>query len=292
MTPFIDALRARPLILDGGLGTLLEARGHDVSSELWSARLLRDDPDAVRDAHREFADAGADVLITSSYQLAYGGVIADRDVDGLLRRSVLLAREAGGMFVAASVGPYGACRADGSEYTGRYDCDVDALRAWHRRRLEVLADAGADALAIETIPNLTEVEALAAELERLDRPDLPVWISLSASSDALSGDALAAALELAGAAPGVIAAGVNCCDPASVGPALAAVPAGLARVAYPNSGEQWDAASRTWVGTGGVPTALAGEWIAAGARLVGGCCRTTPAHIAALAAAVGVPKAG
>ncbi len=287
MATFADAVRARPLVLDGGLGTLLEARGHDVSGVLWSAALLRDDPDAVRAAHAEFAAAGAEVLITSSYQLAHGGIVPGDEVDLLLRRSVQLARDAGDCFVAASVGPYGAARADGSEYTGRYDVGAPELGRWHRRRLRVLADAGADALAIETIPCEAEVEALAAELERLDRPDLPVWISLSASSDALQGDAVARAFAIAVSAPGVIAVGVNCCAPEAVAGALAAAPGGIARVAYPNSGELWDATTRRWTGTAGVPTALAGDWIAAGARLVGGCCRTTPAHIAALAASIG-----
>lgn len=292
MTTLAAALDHRPLVLDGGLGTLLEDRGHDVSSDLWSARLLRDEPAAVRAAHAEFVAAGADVLITSSYQLGHGGPIDDREVDTLLRRSVRLARDAGDVVVAASVGPYGAFRADGSEYTGRYDLGAAELRTWHRRRLAVLAESGADALAIETIPNEVEVDALAAELERLARPDLPVWISLSAGSDALAGDALGRALALAAAAPGVVAVGVNCCAPAMVSPALAHAPAGVARVAYPNSGERWDAVARRWVGAGGVPIALAREWIDAGARLVGGCCRTTPAHIAALAAAVGVAAAG
>lgn len=286
MSTFAAALREHPLVLDGGLGTLLEARGHDVSGVLWSAALLRDDPGAVRNAHAEFAAAGAQVLITSSYQLAHGGIIDDDEVDRLLRRSVRLARDAGECFVAASVGPYGAARADGSEYTGAYDIGTAELRAWHRRRLGVLADAGADALAVETIPNIAEVEALAAELERLDRPDLPVWISLSAGSPSLAGRVLADALACAAAAPGVVAVGVNCCAPSRVGEALAAAPGPIARVAYPNSGEVWDATARRWVGTPGVPTGLAGAWIAAGARLVGGCCRTTPAHITALAATV------
>lgn len=287
MVSFREAVRQRPLVLDGGLGTLLEAHGHDVSSVLWSAGLLRDEPDAVRAAHAEFAAAGAEVLITSSYQLAFGGAIDDDEVEQLLRRSIRLAREAGDGFVAASVGPYGAFRADGSEYTGAYDLGVEELRLWHRRRLAVLADAGADVLAIETIPSEAEVEALVAELARLGRADLPVWISLSASSGALAGEALARALALAAEAPGVVAVGVNCCAPASVGTALAQAPEGVARIAYPNSGEQWDAQERRWVGSGGVPTTLAREWIDQGARLVGGCCRTTPAHIQALADTLG-----
>ncbi|MDC7804325.1 homocysteine S-methyltransferase [Sphingomonas sp. BLCC-B65] len=281
-----SALRDRPLVLDGGLGTLLESRGNDLSGRLWSARLLRDDPEEVRAAHAEFVDAGADVLVTSSYQLAYGIGMDDDEVDDLLRRSVALAKGAGDAFVAASVGPFGAVRADGSEYTGAYDVDVETLRTFHRRRLEVLADAGADALAIETIPSRLEVQALAAELGRLGRPDLPVWISLSAASSGFVGADLAAALADAAEVAGVVAVGVNCCPPEAVAPALAAVPSGVAGIAYPNSGERWDAEARTWVGEGGVPTALASAWIAAGARLVGGCCRTTPAHIAALAASL------
>lgn len=289
MAPSVDlrsALRDRPLVLDGGLGTLLESRGNDLSGRLWSARLLRDDPEEVRAAHAEFVDAGADVLVTSSYQLAYGIGMDDDEVDDLLRRSVALAKGAGDAFVAASVGPFGAVRADGSEYTGAYDVDVETLRTFHRRRLEVLADAGADALAIETIPSRLEVQALTAELDRLGRPDLPVWISLSAASSGFVGADLAAALADAAEVAGVVAVGVNCCPPEAVSPALAAVPSGVAGIAYPNSGERWDAEARTWVGEGGVPTALASAWIATGARLVGGCCRTTPAHIAALAASL------
>jgi len=281
------ALRDRPVVLDGGLGTLLEARGNDLGGTMWSARLLRDDPDEVRAAHAEFIDAGADVLVTSSYQLAYGAGLDDAEVDRLLRRSVALARAAGESFVAASVGPFGAVRADGSEYTGAYGVDVDTLRAFHRRRLAVLADAGADALAIETIPSRREVQAVVAELERLGRPDLPVWISLSGASTGFADDReLAATLADAATAPGVIAVGGNCCPPTSVAAALAALPEGIPGIVYPNSGETWDAQARVWRGHGGVPTALANAWIAAGARLVGGCCRTTPAHIAALAASL------
>ncbi|RWR23343.1 homocysteine S-methyltransferase [Microbacterium enclense] len=276
-------LATRPLVLDGGLGTLLEARGNDVSSALWSARVLRDDPDEVRSAHAEFAAAGADVLITASYQVGFGGQIPDAEVDTLLRRSVSLARDAGEGLVAASVGPIGALRADGSEYTGAYGLDLAQLRAGHRRRLAVLAEAGADLLAVETIPSALEVEALALELADLG---VPAFVSLSADSAgyARSG-ALAATLRTAASIPGVIAVGVNCCAPTSVGPALAQAPA-VPLVAYPNTGERWDATTRTWSGGVGVLAEAAPAWVAAGARLVGGCCRSTPVDIAAIAAAV------
>lgn len=276
-------LITRPLVLDGGLGTLLESRGNDVSSPLWSARVLLDDPDEVRAAHAEFAAAGADVLITASYQVGFGGPIPDADVETLLRRSVSLAREAGGALVAASVGPIGALRADGSEYTGAYGLDVAQLRARHHRRLAVLADAGADLLAVETVPSPLEVEALAIELADLQ---VPAFVSLSADSVAFAAlDALAVALRTAASIPGVIAVGVNCCAPESVGPSLAEAP-DVPLVAYPNTGERWDASTRTWHG-GAVPLAdAAPTWVAAGARLVGGCCRSTPADISAIAAAL------
>ena len=276
-------LATRPLVLDGGLGTLLESRGNEVSSALWSARVLRDDPDEVRSAHAEFAAAGADVLITASYQVGFGGEIPDAEVDTLLRRSVSLARDAGDGLVAASVGPVGALRADGSEYTGAYGLDLTELRAGHRRRLAVLAEAGADLLAVETIPSALEVEALALELADLG---VPAFVSLSADSAGYARPGtLAATLRTAASIPGVIAVGVNCCAPTSVGPALAQAPA-VPLVAYPNTGERWDATTRTWTGGAGPLAAAAPEWVAAGARLVGGCCRSPPADIAAIAAAV------
>lgn len=273
----------RPVVLDGGLGTLLEARGNDVTSALWSARVLRDDPDEVRAAHAEFVAAGAEVVITASYQLNVGGSIPDAEVETLLRRSVSLAREAGDVVVAASVGPIGALRADGSEYTGDYGLSVAELRALHRRRLHILADAGADVLAIETIPSPLEVEALALELAELG---LPAFVSVSADSTGFAAvGSRAEALRTAASVPTVLAVGVNCCAPATVTAALAEAP-DVPLVAYPNTGERWDAATRTWHGSAAPLADAVPSWVAAGARLVGGCCRSTPADIAAIAAAV------
>lgn len=283
MIALAAALTDRPVVLDGGLGTLLESRGNDVTSALWSARVLRDDPDEVRAAHAEFVAAGAEVVITASYQLGFGGDIPDAEVETLLRRSVSVARDAGDVVVAASVGPLGALRADGSEYTGAYGLSLDDLRAAHRRRLHVLAATGADALAVETIPSPLEVEALALELADVD---VPAFVSLSGDSSGFAAPgSRARALHLAASVPGVIAVGVNCCAPASVGAALAEAP-GIPLVAYPNTGETWDAATRTWHGGAAALADDAPAWVAAGARLVGGCCRSTPADIAAIAAAV------
>ncbi|MEV8240002.1 homocysteine S-methyltransferase [Microbacterium testaceum] len=283
MIDLAATLAERAVVLDGGLGTLLEARGNDVSSSLWSARVLRDDPDEVRAAHAEFVAAGAEVVITASYQVGYGQAIPDADVETLLRRSVTLAREAGDVVVAASVGPLGALRADGSEYTGDDGLSVRELREAHRQRLQVLADAGADLLAVETVPSARELEALSLELADLG---VPSYVSLSGDSTGFAAPgALGRALETAASVPGVLAVGVNCCAPEHVMTALRGAPA-RPLVAYPNSGERWDAATRTWHG-GSRPLAQdAPAWVAAGARLVGGCCRAMPSDIAAIAAAV------
>jgi len=281
------AMADRPLVLDGGLGTMLEARGHDLAGALWSAGVLLEAPGDVRGVHAEFVAAGAEVLTTASYQLGYDNLAAagydEAAVDRLLAASVRLAREAadGQAWVAASVGPFGAVRADGSEYSGAYGMSVADLARWHRRRIQVLADAGPDLLAIETIASPAEVEAIALAL---DGVGVPGWISLSAASAAFDDAGYASALAVAASAPGVVAVGANCCPPALIATVLAQLPAGVAGVVYPNSGETWDAASRTWRGEADATFAEAEAWVDAGARLVGGCCRTTPADIAALAA--------
>lgn len=291
--PLADALRAGPVILDGGLGTLLEARGNDVSTALWSARVLWEQPDEVRAAHTEFFDAGAEVAITASYQVSYEGLASagldEAHTDELLTRSVRIAAdardEAGGGWVAASVGPYAAMLGDGSEFRGDDSLGVDGLRVWHRRRLRVLADAGPDVLAIETLTTLAEIEAVALELEGLG---VPTWIALTIEDGRLrSGESLARAFELAASAPGVIAVGVNCCAAHEVSPALdlARTATDLPLVAYPNSGEVWDGAARAWRGDPELPDDLFRSW-ARQATALGGCCRLGPASIARIARVV------
>jgi homocysteine S-methyltransferase len=283
LTSLATALAAGPVLLDGGLATELEARGHDLSSTLWSARLLRDDPDAVRQAHAAFAAAGAQVVTTASYQ-------ATPDLVG---RSVLLAREgAPEAWIAGSVGPYGAALADGSEYTGAYAArlSVAELRRFHRPRMALLAEAGADVLALETVPAAAEAEALLAEAAALG---VPVWLSLTTVLDddgivrTRRGEPAGEVFAMAAGVDEVIAVGVNCTEPRNVLPAIrAAGVAGKPVVAYPNSGEGWDAGARRWTGPGSFDPADVRAWVDAGARLVGGCCRVGPARIAALAASL------
>ncbi|MBN9607313.1 MAG: homocysteine S-methyltransferase [Actinomycetales bacterium] len=304
MPSLADALHAGPVLLDGGLGTLLADRGHDLSSDLWSARLLLDGPAAIREAHLAYLRAGARVLITSSYQVSADGLAAlgrADETERVLAASVRLAREARDAFaaetpaaetadpvwIAASVGPYGATLGDGSEYTGRYGLDVAALRAWHRPRLRAIAGSGPDVLAIETIPSLAEVEALAAELAGLG---VPAWLSVTIENGALrTGEPLREAVAIADASPEIVAVGVNCCAPGEVAGALEVARAATTKplVAYPNSGETWDGANRCWRGSAELAESDVAAWLAAGARLVGGCCRIGPEQIAAMAAMMG-----
>ena len=297
MPSLADALVAAPVVLDGGLGTLLEARGNDLSSSLWSARLLLDRPEEIRAAHEAYFLAGARVAITASYQVSYEALEAEGldapAVDLLLMRSVQLARRArtdtghdDDAWVAASVGPYGATLADGSEYTGDYGLTVAELREWHRPRLRALAAAGPDVLAIETIPSLAEVEAIAAELEGLG---VPAWLSVTIDGPRLrTGESLADAFAIADATDGIVAVGVNCCAAADVAGALeiARRTTAKALLAYPNSGEVWDADRRSWSGDGKPLAGYVGEWLSAGTRLVGGCCRVGPAELRGVAEAV------
>ena len=289
------ALADRVVVLDGGLATRLEQRGHDLSDDLWSARLLLDDPDEVRAAHADYFAAGAEVAITASYQVSYAGLAArgiDRaGTDRALRRSVELARAGaaaydGPRWVAASVGPYGAALADGQEYTGDYDLSVAQLREWHRPRVATLVDAGPDLLALETVPCLDEVEALLAEVAGTG---VPCWLSLTADGDRTRrGELVAEAFAMARDVAEVIAVGANCCtaETADLVVPLAGEVAGKPVVIYPNSGEGWDGARRVWTGRPTFDPARVAAWVASGARLVGGCCRVGPPEIERIAALV------
>ncbi|MDH6143925.1 MULTISPECIES: homocysteine S-methyltransferase [Kitasatospora] len=295
---FAAALAAGPLVLDGGLSNQLAAAGHDLADELWSARLLADAPEAVTAAHRAYLAAGAQVLITAGYQASFEGFarrgIGRAEAARLLASSVALARASGGPpgrrlgegapWVAASVGPYGAVLADGSEYRGRYGLTVDELERFHRPRLEVLAAAGPDVLALETVPDALEARALLRAVRGLG---VPAWLSYTvAGGRTRAGQPLAEAFALAAEVPEVVAVGVNCCAPWEVTGAVrvAAAVTGKPVVAYPNSGERWEADG--WRGAAEGPARFAAGWLADGARLVGGCCRVGPEQIAELAAVV------
>lgn len=289
------------LLLDGGLATELEAAGHDLSDALWSARLLLDDPGSIVRVHRRYLEAGADCIITASYQATVAGFMArglnlDR-AEALLLSAVTLAEGARDAFwsssanragrlqplVAASVGPYGAYLADGSEYRGEYGLSIDELVSFHRPRWHLLAGSSADLLACETIPSAMEVHAI-ANLAR-ETPEAPIWVSLSCRDERHINDGtpIAEAVAPLLSLPQVVALGVNCTAPGYVIGLLSALAATTEKplLAYPNSGERYDAEGNCWVGTS-APVEFGQEakvWYSAGARLIGGCCRTGPAHI-------------
>jgi homocysteine S-methyltransferase len=306
-TAFRAALDAgEPILLDGGLATQLEAQGADLSDRLWSARLLADAPDEIVAAHLAFYRAGARVATTASYQATLEG-FAGRGIDragaeALLRRSVELGVQARGLvdaedaasgrpqvrrFVAASIGPYGAMLADGSEYRGNYGLTAAALRDFHRDRLAALAGTDADVLAVETIPEVDEAAAVAELLPEVD--GAAAWVSFSCRDGRhlCSGAPVEEGVAAVDGRPGIVALGVNCTAPEHLDELIARIRAAseLPIVVYPNSGEGWDAAARRWTGSGRdrVDPDAARRWRRLGAGLVGGCCRVTPDQIAVLA---------
>ncbi len=290
------------LLLDGGLATELERRGHDLSDDLWSARLLLDRPDEIVATHLSYFRAGAQVATTASYQASFAGFASRgcsrEEAAGLIRRSVSLARQAAGLaadeaadgarrLVAASLGPYGAVLADGSEYSGDYGMTDAALRDFHLPRAVVLSTAGADLLAIETVPSEQEAAVLLGVLDELPE-GTRAWLSLTCADGSTTrrGEDVDRVFGLARDHDRVVAVGVNCTAPDHVeelvGRAVAA--SGKPAVVYPNSGESWNGAARTWGGDGvGVDAAAAQRWVALGARYVGGCCRVGATDIARLA---------
>ncbi|WP_404381369.1 homocysteine S-methyltransferase [Knoellia locipacati] len=283
------------VVVDGGLSTALESRGHDLSGLLWSARLLREAPDELVAAHRGFVDAGAEVVITASYQASHAGYraagLTDEQCDADLTASVHLAREAAGdrALVAASVGPWGAHLADGSEYTGYPGVGRGALRDFHARRLELLVAAGPDLVAVETLPELLEAEVVVELLEEL-APELPYWVSFSATQDArvTGGAPFAEAADVVGDA--AVAVGVNCTAPRYVDELLASARPRVPFVVYPNAGAVYDAATKTWTdgGSSRFEPATVQRWAGLGASLIGGCCGIDADGVRSIADAVSV----
>ena len=289
------------LILDGGLATQLESRGHDLGDSLWSARLLRDAPEEIQAVNREYLEAGADVVTTASYQATVSGFmshgLSESDALGLIERSVQLALAARDEFwnspanrsgrqrplVAASVGSYGAFLANGAEYTGEYDLDETGLMSFHRQRWFTLARQNPDLMLCETIPSLIEARILA---ELASESAMPTWISFSCRDTGHTGDGtpLEQCAQLAQQSTSVSAVGVNCLSPHWVAEIVESLRRSTDKpiLVYPNSGETWQ--DKKWVGVSSLEqfTELAKTWRERGASIIGGCCRTTPDHIRGL----------
>lgn len=307
MNPIAPILDRYPvLVIDGALATELERRGCDLKDQLWSAKILLEEPEKIKQVHLDYFKAGADCAITASYQATVEG-FAKRGLDEkeavvLMQRSVKLAKEArdeywadeshrlgrAKPFVAASVGPYGAFLADGSEYRGNYGLSEKELMDFHRPRMKALVEAGADLLACETIPSLVEARALAKLLQEF--PDTMAWVSFSARDDkhVSEGQLFADCVRELDANPQIAAIGINCTSPRYISSLIRAA-RGVTKkpiLVYPNSGETYDASKNDWDGQPVLDSfgEQARKWYEAGARLIGGCCRTTPEDIRVIAA--------
>ncbi|GKV43978.1 hypothetical protein SLEP1_g51207 [Rubroshorea leprosula] len=298
-------------VIDGGFATQLESHGAAINDPLWSALCLIKDPDLIQRVHFEYLEAGADILVTSSYQATIPGFLSrglsTEEAESLLQKSVKLAVEARDKFwdangkvpgksynralVAASIGSYGAYLADGSEYSGCYgpDVNLNKLKDFHRRRLQVLVDAGPDLLAFETIPNKLEAQACAELLEE-ENVQIPSWICFSSvdGENAPSGESFKECIEILNKSNKVNAVGINCAPPHFIETLIRKFKelTQKAIVVYPNSGEIWDGRAKRWL-----PSQCFGDdkfeifatrWHDAGAKLIGGCCRTTPSTIRAI----------
>ena len=281
-------------IMDGGLATELESRGHDLDNDLWSAKLLRDQPDEIVAAHQAFINAGAEVITSGSYQATLPGFrkvgMTSTEAEDLLRLSIRLAKQARGQSttvqVAASIGPYGAFLANGAEYTGKYDLDQQGLMEFHDQRWQILASENPDIMLCETVPSLTEATAL-AQLA-VDANSIPVWVSFSCrdGNHISDGTEIRSVIRELHSYEQIAAVGINCTPPKFLPELIQRIRLETDKpiVAYPNSGESFDANSRAWRGSQAIDdfATQAAVWRQLGARIIGGCCRVTPAHIASL----------
>ena len=287
-----------PIILDGGLATQLEAQGCDLNTSLWSAELLLNNPQAIVDAHLAYLKAGAQIIITASYQASIQGFMSkgltQDKAKQLLSLSIELAEKAVENYqvanpqsdkplIAASVGPYGAYLADGSEYKGDYGLSGEQLKVFHQQRLKIFDQSQADVLACETIPSLQEAKVLA---DLLTRTETPAWVCVSCKDGQHINDGteMREVAKLFIDHPNVFAFGVNCTAIEYVSPLIKEIKGvlkGKSIIVYPNSGEQYDAKTKTWTAGEDSPDLIEKvlEWYQLGAKMIGGCCRVGPADI-------------
>ena len=276
--------------LDGGLSTALENNGNKLNTSLWTGEMIRTNPGEIIKAHLDFINAGAQIIISSSYQLSFAGCSkrgwSDEQTQSALIKSTQLAKDAvlasgKEVKVAASIGPYGAHLADGSEYKGNYKVSKSIIKDFHAQRLAVLLSTNPDLLALETMPDTFEVEVL---LDLLKDSPVPFWISYSCKegNQTNAGQSFQAAVDLAKEA---MAVGINCTRPELITDLLRSASSSKPFIVYPNSGRVWDAKHKVWTGSGsaGFSDQLISEWVGAGAQIIGGCCGIGSTEIEKLA---------
>jgi len=306
MNPFETILqKQKVLIIDGAFGTELERKGYDINDSLWSAKFLMEKPEAIGEVHKDYLEAGSDCVTTASYQATYEGFMkrgmSEAEAKALIQSSVKIAQKVRDDFwkdpknhtkrqkplVAASVGPYGAYLADGSEFTGNYGLSVEELMNFHRKRLATLIEAKPDLLACETIPCLMEVRALCALLKAY--PDMSAWVSFSAKDGTHinSGESVRKCAEFLETQKQIIAIGINCTAPEYIESLIDEIKAVYSKpiIVYPNGGSTYNALTKTWDGISKSTSygKMAYGWFQKGAQIMGGCCQTTPEDIAQIA---------
>ncbi len=288
------------IIVDGAMATELEAMGCNLNDELWSAKVLAEQPELIKKVHLSYFEAGADCGISASYQATIPGFMkrgySEKEAEDLIERAVKILIDArkqwwqnggeqqGRVFplVSAAVGPYGAYLADGSEYRGGYNIGKEELKKFHRRRMEILWEAGADILALETIPSLEEALALVELVQELNAE---CWVSFSCKNETeiSDGTKLYECAKILSDFDCVKAVGLNCTSPQYVSNLIKEAKRGGSKpiIVYPNSGEEYDATTKTWHGSKEAITYgdWAKEWFHQGAKIIGGCCRTNPSNI-------------
>ena len=297
--PWLD--QGSVLLLDGGLGTELERRGHTQLGKLWSSALVRTNPAAIREVHHDYLEAGADCITTATFQASMPTLksvgLHPAEAEELLRDAVALAVRERDRFlyrhperlrplVAASIGPYGAALCNGAEYTGNYHLSQREFRAFHADRWRVLCDSDADVIALETIPTWQEARALLSLLSA--SPSRQAWISFTCrdARHITDGTPLAEVLKATNEVPNLCAVGVNCIAPRlaqGISDKLAAL-SSKPVIVYPNASNAWDLKSRVPHDEASPETyaRAAAQWHQAGASIIGGCCGTTPKHLAAV----------
>lgn len=303
----IETILARQsvMIIDGAFGTELERKGYNIKDELWSAKFLMEKPEAIAEVHKDYLEAGADCITTASYQASFEGFmkkgLSEEEAKVLIQSSVRIAKEVRDTFwqnsslhvkrpkplVAASIGPYGAYLADGSEFRGDYGMDEKALMAFHQKRLEILIQTQPDLLACETIPCLVEAKALCNLLENY--PDTVAWMSFSAKDGKHinSGESIKVCAAFLQTQKQIVAIGINCTAPQYIESLIEEIKAVSDKpiIVYPNGGSTYNALTKTWDGLGANASfgKMAYGWHQKGARIIGGCCQTTPEDIAHIA---------
>lgn len=308
MNPIENILQNQSvIILDGAFATELERRGCNLNDSLWSAKVLMEQPAEIVAVHLDYLNAGADCVITASYQATFEGFmkrgLSEEEAGALIASSVTLTRQARDLFweeernrvgrvyplVAVSVGPYGAYLADGSEYRGNYGLDEDVLIRFHKKRLKTLIDAGPDILACETIPCLIEAKAIVRLLEQT--PEVYCWMSFSAKDGAHvnSGERIEDCVYFLNGCEQVAAIGINCTAPQYIESLIERIQNNTNKpiIVYPNGGGNYDAKTKVWQSLS-VAELDYGErsllWYEKGAQIIGGCCKTTPNNIRQIAA--------